>query len=165
MRNKILVVFITTLAILMASSCNKEYYDTKAAGEDFLAANKKNGDVVELAPSGIQYKVLYNNASGPYPLFTESYNLTVKVKYGSKFIDGSDYIAETDSVQIFTISGATQSFWSVVVPKMKIGSKWRIWVPYEYAFKDDGLNEKDDGSYDVDPYTVLVYEVELIDAY
>jgi FKBP-type peptidyl-prolyl cis-trans isomerase FklB len=165
MRNKFLVLFISALALMMITSCSKEYYDTKAAGEDFLDANKKNANVVELAPSGVQYLVLYNNPSGAYPLFKEAYNLTIIVKYGSKFIDGTDCVIDDGSPKTLVVSLATESFWSVIVPKMRIGSKWRVWVPYAYAFKEAGLNEKDDGSFDVDPYTVLVYDVELMDAY
>lgn len=165
MRKIILLLCISALTFLMINGCSKEYYDTKAAGEDFLAANKKNADVVVLSPSGIQYKVIYNNPSGAYPLFKESYNLTIKVKYGSKFIDGSDFIVDTGSEKVYAISSLSESLWSVVIPKMRIGSKWRVWVPYDYAFKDAGLNEKDDGSYDIDPYTVLVYDIELMDAF
>jgi FKBP-type peptidyl-prolyl cis-trans isomerase len=81
------------------------------------------------------------------------------------FIDGSVYKAYNSDAVLINLSATTASFWQIIIPKMRIGSKWRIWVPYNYAFGSSGYNKHSNGSYDIDPYTVLIYDIELVDAY
>jgi hypothetical protein len=183
-----ILIFLFSLSFIY--SCDKEYYDTKDAGEDFLAANYKKGyttlydtvttvngtDTVKSVdtipnvaitrlPSGIQYAPYYDDLNGIYPQFKNPYNLIIKVKYAMSFIDGSVYKAYNSDAVLINLSATTASFWQIIIPKMRIGSKWRIWVPYNYAFGSSGYNKHSNGSYDIDPYTVLIYDIELVDAY
>ena len=50
------------------------------------------------------------------------------------------------------------------VRKMRIGSKWRIWVPAELAYGSDGLTDSV-GAYLIDPNTVLIYDIEILAEY
>ena len=160
-RNLLLIALFFTVALF--TGCSKEYYDTKNAGEDFLAANINNEGVVGLA-SGIQYKIIFDNLYGFYPQFAEPSLITIQAKYSVRFIDGSDYLAESDYKHTIPLSSRPDNFWLEVIPKMRKGAKWRVWVPYDNAYGIDGTG-KNAGSYDIDPYTVLVYDIELIDAY
>ncbi len=163
MKKKYLYIVLLSLLIVLFTSCDKEYYDTKNAGEEYLALNAKNDSVIVL-PNGIQYQVISTNSYGFYPQFTSPANLTIVAKYGIRFIDGSVYVANTSEARTLTLLNATEGFWVQIIPKMRIGSKWRVWVPYNYAFGEDGSGEFEK-SYEIDPYTVLVYDIELINAY
>lgn len=181
MRNKYLIVVLFSLVLSLATSCSTEYYDTKNAGDDFLTANKNKGTItlykdsvvgtdtlkapikatINELPSGIQYAVYWTNSFGYLPQFDDISNITVSVKYKVYFINGT--VFKSESTETLAMSSAL-SFWSIIIPKMKIGSKWRVWVPYNYAYGSDG-NKKTDGTYDVDPYSALIYDVELLSAY
>ena len=67
---------------IKAKTMQKQYGPNKAAGEKFLAANKKKAGVVTL-PSGLQYKVI-KEGKGAIPADTT----TVKVQYEGRTIDG-----------------------------------------------------------------------------
>lgn len=64
------------------ATMSKQYGSNKAAGEKWLAANKKKPGVVTL-PSGLQYKVI-KEGKGAIPSDTT----TVKVQYEGRTIDG-----------------------------------------------------------------------------
>lgn len=47
---------------------------------------------------------------------------------------------------------------------MRIGSKWRVFIPQAFGYGSSG-SQKTDGSYLVDPYSTIIYDIELINAY
>lgn len=120
---------------------------------------------INTLPNSMNYAVFWNNNNGIYPVFADASDLIVEVKYTVYFIDGSIYKAENRDPILITISSQTESLWKEVIPKMRIGSKWRVWATYDKAFKAAGYNEKSDGSFDIDPYTLLIYDIELLNVY
>lgn len=144
--------------------------DTTSVAYDSIAAINwqqvfyKNVPINTL-PNNLNYAVFWNNTNGIYPVFADASDLIVEVKYTVYFIDGSIYKAENRNPMLITISSQTESLWKEVIPKMRIGSKWRVWAPYDKAFKAAGFNEKPDGSFDIDPYTLLIYDIELLNVY
>lgn len=149
-----LVFFVLVLSLALGA-CKAEYDDTAQVGEDFLEANKANSDV-NVTASGLQYKVINDNPYGIYPRLTGF----VYVYYKSYFIDGSPCkksYTDTASVAYLQQNAGLQE----AIRKMRIGSKWRIWIPSNLAYGSDGLKDTD-GSYIVDPNTVLMYDIELL---
>lgn len=157
MKNRFLKLLLFLFALLLAfSSCKEEYEDTKDAGNNLLEANKNEAGVVVTA-SGLQYKVIYNNPYGIYPRL----NGYLQITRACYFIDGSTYQEEATYLDTYTSMPAGMQ---EAVRKMRIGSKWRIWVPAELAYGSDGLTDSV-GAYLIDPNTVLIYDIEILAEY
>jgi FKBP-type peptidyl-prolyl cis-trans isomerase FklB len=124
----------------------------KMEGEKFLLENANDPDVVVL-PSGLQYKVL-QEGDGPMPLPTDK----VKTHYHGTLIDGTvfDSSVERNEPISFNVNGVIKG-WQEALPLMKVGSKWRLFVPYDLAYGQRGAGA------DIGPYATLVFEVELLE--
>ncbi|RMF29261.1 MAG: FKBP-type peptidyl-prolyl cis-trans isomerase, partial [Bacteroidetes bacterium] len=105
----------------------------KAAGEQFLAENAKRPGVVTL-PSGLQYEVL-QEGDGPSP--TEDDEVTVH--YHGTLIDGTvfDSSVERGEPATFPVSGVIPG-WVEALQLMKVGSKWKLYIPAELAYGERG---------------------------
>jgi len=121
-----------------------------AAGEAFLAENKKNADVTETA-SGLQYKVL-TKGTGVQPKATDS----VVVHYRGTFIDGTEFDSSYGRGEPMTISlQQVIPAWQEVVPMMPVGSKWQVFIPSKL-----GYGEMPSGP--IAPNSTLIFDVELL---
>ena len=47
---------------------------------------------------------------------------------------------------------------------MRIGSKWRVFIPQAFGYGSDGKKKSDGKGYVVDPYSTIIYDIELISA-
>ncbi len=130
-----------------------KYADNKAAGEKFLAENAKN-DSVQTTPSGLQYKIL-KVGKGPVP----AEDATVKVHYRGTTINGEEFDSSYSRQEptSFNVNGVIPG-WTEALKMMPEGSKWMIYIPQELAYGAEGAGAK------IDPYSTLVFEVELLDA-
>ncbi|MCH7535686.1 MAG: FKBP-type peptidyl-prolyl cis-trans isomerase [Bacteroidetes bacterium] len=122
----------------------------KAEGEAFLAQNKTKEGVITL-PSGLQYEVI-NEGSGASPSLTD----VVETHYHGTFRDGSVFDSSVDRGQPakFPVNGVI-SAWTEALQLMKVGSKWKLYCPYDLAY-----GAKGNGS--IGPYEALIFEVELL---
>ena len=120
-------------------------------GEEFLAENKAKDGVVETA-SGLQYIVL-QQGDGPSPAATDR----VTVHYEGKSLDDKvfDSSYERDEPSEFVLN-AVISGWTEGVQLMKVGSKYRFFIPSELAYGERGAGQ------DIGPNATLIFEVELI---
>ncbi len=120
-------------------------------GEEFLAENKAKDGVVETA-SGLQYIVL-TQGEGPSPVAADR----VTVHYEGKLLDGKvfDSSYERGEPAEFLL-GAVFSGWTEGVQLMKVGSKYRFFVPSDLAYGGRGAGR------DIGPNATLIFEVELI---
>ena len=123
----------------------------KAAGQAFLAENGKKAGVVTL-PSGLQYTVL-KKGNGPSPKLND----TVRTHYHGTLIDGTvfDSSVERGEPATFPVGGVIRG-WTEALQLMKVGDKWRLFVPSELAYGPDGASAA------IGPNSVLVFEVELL---
>jgi len=121
-----------------------------AAGDAFLAENAKKEGVVTL-PSGLQYEII-SAGNGAIPAETDQ----VKVHYHGTLIDGTvfDSSVERGEPAVF---GVTQVIpgWTEALKLMPVGSKWRLYVPYDLAY-----GATDRGA--IKPFSNLIFDVELI---
>ncbi len=122
-----------------------------AEGQKFLEENKKKPGVVTL-PSGLQYEVI-KEGDGPKPNATDK----VTTHYHGTLIDGTvfDSSVERGQPATFPVNGVIQG-WVEALQLMKVGSKWRLFVPSNLAYGERGAGES------IGPNTTLIFEVELL---
>lgn len=124
----------------------------KKAGDDFRAKHKKEKGVTEL-PSGIQYQVI-KDGSGKQPAATD----TVKVHYKGTLINDVEFdssYARGEPAE-FPINGVIKG-WQEIVPKMKVGSKWKVVIPPDMAYGPRGTGGA------IGPNETLIFEIELLE--
>ncbi|MEA5129089.1 MAG: FKBP-type peptidyl-prolyl cis-trans isomerase [Proteiniphilum sp.] len=127
-----------------------QYADSIAAGNAFLAENAKREGVVTLA-SGLQYEIL-REGNGATPTDTDR----VKVHYHGTLINGEVFDSSVDRGEPSTF-GVTQVIagWTEALKLMPVGSKWKLYVPYNLAY-----GAQDRGT--IKPFSNLIFEVELL---
>jgi FKBP-type peptidyl-prolyl cis-trans isomerase len=124
----------------------------KAAGEAFLAANKKKEGVVTL-PSGLQYKIL-TAGIGPKPAASDQVNCN----YRGTLIDGTEFDSSYKRGKPATFGvGQVIKGWTEALQLMPIGSKWQLFIPSSLAYGERG---GPGGA--IGPNEALIFEVELL---
>ena len=125
--------------------------ENQAASEKFLAENKSKTGIVVL-PSGVQYRII-EEGSGARPGLES--NVTVHYR-GSK-LDGREFDSSfaRGTPEEFTVNAVLKG-WQEVLPLMKAGSTWQIFVPPELAF---GAR----GNPPVGPNEALMFDLKLVE--
>lgn len=124
----------------------------KLAGEKYLAENRKNPKVIE-TPSGLQYEVLVQG-DGKQPKATD----TVKVHYEGFLTDGTVFdssIQRGEPIE-FPLNGVIAG-WTEGLQLMAEGSKYRLYIPYQLAYGEQGAGAS------IPPFSALIFDVELIE--
>ena len=123
----------------------------KEEGANFLAENAKKEGVISLE-SGLQYEIL-KQGSGAKPTINDN----VTTHYHGTLIDGTIFDSSVDRGQpaTFPVSGVIKG-WTEALQLMSVGSKWRLYVPYDLAYGERGAGAN------IGPFTTLIFEVELI---
>lgn len=121
-------------------------------GEAFLTENGQKDTVVVLA-SGLQYEILVEG-NGDKPK-AES---VVSTHYHGTLIDGSvfDSSVERGQPAEFPVNRVIAG-WTEALQLMPVGSKWRLFIPYNLAYGENGSGGK------IAPYSTLIFEVELLE--
>ncbi len=130
----------------------KLYGANRDAGRKFLEENAKKDSVVTL-PSGLQYQVLVKG-EGEVPQAADR----VKVHYEGRLIDGTVFDASArhgSEPAEFTPQQVIPG-WTEALTMMPVGSKWRLFIPYDLAYGD-----RDQGQ--IKPYSTLIFDVELVE--
>lgn len=120
-------------------------------GKKWLADNAKKEGVITTA-SGLQYKVITNGEGA-----TPTINDKVKVHYHGTLIDGKvfDSSVERKEPISFPVSGVIKG-WTEALQLMKVGSKYMLYIPSDLAYGERGVQG-------IEPNSVLIFEVELLD--
>ena len=123
-----------------------------AEGTQFLADNAKRAEVT-VTESGLQYEVL-TTGEGEKPT-AES---TVRTHYHGTLSDGSVFDSSYDRGEPaeFPVNGVIKG-WTEALQMMTVGSKWRLCVPHDLAYGEQGAGGA------IGPYSTLVFDVELLD--
>lgn len=123
----------------------------KAAGEKFLAENKKKPGVVTL-PSGLQYKII-EAGTGAKP----SAASTVTVDYEGTLVDGTVFDSSYKRGQSisFPVNGVIKG-WTEALQLMPAGSTWMLYIPSDLAYGSQGAGDV------IGPDSTLVFKVHLI---
>jgi FKBP-type peptidyl-prolyl cis-trans isomerase FklB len=123
----------------------------KKDGEKFLADNKTKPGVITL-PSGLQYQVI-KEGTGPIPDSSD----VVSVHYHGTLIDGKvfDSSVQRGEPAKFAVTGVIRG-WTEALLKMKVGSKWKVFIPSNLAYGDQRRSEELRGN------STLIFEMELL---
>lgn len=129
-----------------------QFEDKIAEGEKFLAENGKRPEVTTTA-SGLQYEII-TEGNGPKP----TANSTVRTHYKGTLLDGTTFDSSYDRGEpiSFPLNGVIRA-WTEGLQLMPVGSKWRLFVPYELGYGERGAGQI------IGPYETLIFEVELLE--
>lgn len=131
---------------------SEKFENNKAAGAEYLLINGHRDDVTTL-PSGLQYQIL-KKGDGAIPKATD----TVKCHYHGTLINGTvfDSSVERGEPASFPVNGVIAG-WQEVLQMMPVGSKWRVAIPYDLAYGERGAGQM------IEPYSTLIFDIELLD--
>jgi len=134
-----------------AEALQKLAEENQAKADEFLQKNLSKNGIVAL-PSGIQYRII-DEGEGARP----SMESTVKVHYRGSKIDGLEFDSSfaRGVPEEFAVSAVLRG-WQEVLPLMKTGATWQVFVPPELAF---GVR----GNPPVGPNEALVFDLKLVE--
>lgn len=123
----------------------------KQEGQAFLAINGKRAGVVTL-PSGLQYEILKAGTDNTKPTLASK----VKCHYTGTLLNGTKFDSSVDRGEPITFAlGNVIKGWQEAVQLMTIGSKWKLYIPSDLAYGDNGPPN-------IGPGATLIFEVELL---
>jgi FKBP-type peptidyl-prolyl cis-trans isomerase FkpA/FKBP-type peptidyl-prolyl cis-trans isomerase FklB len=125
--------------------------ENKKKGAEYLEKNK-TAEGVKVTASGLQYKV-EKEGDGKMPVKTD----TVKAHYKGTLTDGTQFDSSYDRGQPaeFPVQGVIPG-WSEALQLMKVGAKYKLFIPPELAYGASGRPG-------IPANSVLVFEVELVE--
>lgn len=125
--------------------------DNLRAGQSFLADNRAKSGVAE-TDSGLQYQVI-EEGSGKQPADTD----TVRVHYRGTLIDGTEFDSSHSRGEPATFPvNAVIPGWREVLPLMKVGAKWKVFIPADLAYGERGAGAN------IGPNETLLFDIELL---
>jgi FKBP-type peptidyl-prolyl cis-trans isomerase len=156
--NKNILLWCFSLALCAFMSCNssdKSLEKWRIANDDAYNAVKispewKTLDTID-GPSGVYYQDLTNperELGNVYPIETAS----VVVNYTGRYYN--DNVFDSGVKSAFLVNNVVRGF-GVALQKMRTGQKWKICIPYNLGYGYIG-------SYTIQGYTTLFFEVELL---
>ncbi len=127
-----------------------KFKDKITEGETFLAEKTAQEDVITL-PSGLRYKII-KEGKGAKPAATD----VVSTHYHGTLLDGTVFDSSVDRGEPteFPVNRVIPG-WTEALQLMPVGSKWELYIPYNLAYGEQGTRG-------IDPYSTLVFEVELL---
>lgn len=126
----------------------------KAEAEKYFVENQAKPGV-QVTESGIQYEVITasDKADAKMPLLES----TVTVHYKGTLLNGEEFDSSyTRGEPIDLPVGGVILGWQEILPLMKEGDKWRVSVPAELAYGEQGAGGV------IEPNAALIFEIELI---
>ncbi|MBT8064357.1 MAG: FKBP-type peptidyl-prolyl cis-trans isomerase [Xanthomonadales bacterium] len=134
-----------------AEAFQKLAEENQQKSEEFLQKNLSKNGIVAL-PSGVQYRVI-DEGEGSRP----GMESTVKVHYRGSKIDGLEFDSSfaRGVPEEFTVNAVLKG-WQEVLPLMKTGATWQVFVPPELAFGTRGNPP-------VGPNEALIFDLKLVE--
>lgn len=123
-----------------------------AEGRNFLEQNAKRDDVI-VTESGLQYVVIDEGKGGKPGLSSR-----VRVHYHGTLIDNTvfDSSHQRGEPAEFPVNGVIPG-WTEALQLMDVGSKWKLYIPYELAYGEQGAGGA------IGPCETLIFDVELLE--
>jgi FKBP-type peptidyl-prolyl cis-trans isomerase FklB len=148
--NTVLENFKKKITTEAHAKAEQEAKDNQKKSAEYLASHAKMPGVVT-TPSGLQYQVL-TQGTGPRPKSSD----VVKVHYQGTLIDGSifDSSIQRGEPATFELDQVIPG-WTEALQLMPVGSKYRVTVPPDLGYGEQGVGP-------IPPNSVLIFEVELL---
>jgi FKBP-type peptidyl-prolyl cis-trans isomerase FklB len=127
--------------------------ENKAKSARFMADNKAKKGIVAL-PSGVQYRIIEDGTGTKHPTAQSE----VTVHYRGSLSNGLEFdssFARGEPVK-FKVGDVIKG-WQEVLPLMRVGDHWQVFVPPELAYGERGQPPR------IGPSEALVFELKLID--
>jgi len=123
----------------------------KEAGAKFMADNAQRSEITT-TESGLQYEVL-KSGNGNTPIDTDR----VTVHYTGTLLDGTVFDSSVDRGKPETF-GVRQVIrgWTEALMMMKEGDKYKVYIPSDIAYGDQGRPS-------IPPGATLIFEMELLE--
>lgn len=145
------------LQLFQAEEYKKLAAENQQRSDKFLAQNRKKTGIKEL-PSGVQYRVVEKGTGK-----NASVNDTVVLHYRGSLIGSKNFdnYKEFDSTYTrgkpleMDMSKVGLKGWREIIPMMKAGDKWQVFLPPEMAYGVQGQGP-------IGPNEVLVFDVSLL---
>lgn len=126
----------------------KSQLNNESSGAVFLAKNAKQPGI-HVLPDGLQYKII-KQGTGPFAKPSD----LIYIKYRGTFING---VVFDQHPHYLTRTHNALKGWSDVLPKMRVGSEWKIYLPPDLAFGHEG-----DSYHGVGPDKTVIYDLKLL---
>jgi len=127
--------------------------ENKSKAQRFFAENKSKPNVKSL-PSGVQYVVIEDGTGSKRPTLQSEVTANFRLSLlNGQELDSSFARGEPFK---FKVSEVLKG-WQEVLPLMKIGDYWRVYVPSELAYGERGDGRR------IGPDEALVFELKLMD--
>jgi FKBP-type peptidyl-prolyl cis-trans isomerase len=125
--------------------------ENKAKSEQFLTANRAKQGIQNLA-SGIQYRII-EQGTGPQPT-AES---TVQIHFRGSLTTGQEFASTYTGNEAVSmkISEAPLPGLREILPMMKVGSRWEVFLPSDMAYGDSPRSP-------IGPGQAAVFDVKVV---
>lgn len=125
--------------------------ELRKPGEEFLARNRLKPNI-KVTEEGVQYEVLAEG-TGAQPTISDE----VLVHYLGTLPNGEKFDSSYDRNEALSLrlTGVIKG-WQIGIPLMKVGSKYRFFIPYNLAYGERGTGG-------IPPFSPLIFEVELLE--
>jgi FKBP-type peptidyl-prolyl cis-trans isomerase len=125
--------------------------ENKAKSEQFLTANRAKQGIQNLA-SGIQYRII-EQGTGPQP----TADSTVQIHFRGSLTTGQEFASTYTGNEAVSmkISEAPLPGLREILPMMKVGSRWEVFLPSDMAYGDSPRSP-------IGPGQAAVFDVKVV---
>lgn len=126
--------------------------ENKAEADRFLAANRQKSGVVAL-PSGVQYRIIEEGSGG-----RPTANSEVRIHFRGSLASGREFASTYQGNEPMTmrVSESPIKGLQEVLPLMKSGSRWEVYLPPEQAYGDSPRSP-------IGPNQAVIFDVKLVE--
>ncbi len=141
-----MTAFQTQIQEKRQAQFNLEAEQNLKRGQEFLVVNGEREGVVT-TESGLQYEIL-TAGTGNMPSTTDE----VSVNYQGSLITGE--VFDSGEGVTFRVDQLIPA-WVEALPRMKVGAKWKLFVPADLAYGPGGTGN-------IGPNSTLIFDMELL---
>lgn len=154
MKKITILPFLLLLITIFISSCTEDKYaDWKIINNKWFEKHKDDTGFYK-TKTGLRYKVIHQGEMGkPTMSAYNGYGSYIKAKYVGKLVDGTVF----DSGVFEDYLSSAVKGWQEALLMMNVGGHYIIYIPASLGYDDTAHGS-------VPPYSVLQFDIELLDS-